>query len=65
MENRNPVKCPENEPLVAYLLEKRKEMAQSKKGISDNLDLTYSKAQLNICNCKTPIKTLKDLSNIK
>lgn len=34
-------------------------------GISDNLDSTLSIAYRNICNAKTPIKTLKDLSQIK
>lgn len=67
MENKKKGKavCPENEDVAAYLLNKRQELAQSPKGISENMDMTLSKAYSNICNCKTPIKTLRDLSLIK
>lgn len=67
MENKKKGKavCPENEDVAAYLLNKRQELAQSPKGISENMDMTLSKAYSNICNCKTPIKTLRDLSQIK
>ncbi|KAL2230468.1 UNVERIFIED_CONTAM: Crossover junction endonuclease MUS81 [Sesamum indicum] len=65
MENRNKAVCPGNEEVAAYLLNKRQELAQSAKGISENMDMTLSKAYSNICNCKTPIKTLRDLSQIK
>ncbi|KAK4406320.1 Crossover junction endonuclease MUS81 [Sesamum angolense] len=65
MENRNKAVCPENEEVAAYLLNKRQELAQSAKGISENMDMTLSKAYSNVCNCKTPIKTLRDLSQIK
>ncbi|KAG8363685.1 hypothetical protein BUALT_Bualt19G0048100 [Buddleja alternifolia] len=65
MGDRRQAACPENEELAAYFLNKRKEVAQSAKGISDNMDMTFSKAYSNICNCKTPIKTLRDLSQIK
>ncbi|KAL0456059.1 UNVERIFIED_CONTAM: Crossover junction endonuclease MUS81 [Sesamum latifolium] len=64
MENRNKAVCPENEEVAAYLLNKRQELAQSAKGISENMDMTLSKAYSNVCNCKTPIKTLRDLSQI-
>ncbi|KAL3814766.1 hypothetical protein ACJIZ3_016034 [Penstemon smallii] len=65
MENGKAVACPQNEALASCLFNKRQEIAQSTKGISDNLDMTFSKAYTNICNCKTPIVTLKDLSQIK
>ncbi|EYU42967.1 hypothetical protein MIMGU_mgv1a003030mg [Erythranthe guttata] len=65
MENRKKAVCPENEEVAAYLFNKRQELAQSAKGISENMDLTLSKAHSNICNCKTPITNLKDLSQIK
>ncbi|KAL8028622.1 hypothetical protein ABFX02_14G173300 [Erythranthe guttata] len=65
MENRKKAVCPENEEVAAYLFNKRQELAQSAKGISENMDLTLSKAHSNICNCKTPIRNLKDLSQIK
>ncbi|KAK4424864.1 Crossover junction endonuclease MUS81 [Sesamum alatum] len=65
MENRKKAVCPENEEVAAYLLNKRQELAQSAKGLSENMDMTLSKAYSNVCNCKTPIKTLKDLSQIK
>ncbi|GFP84258.1 crossover junction endonuclease mus81 [Phtheirospermum japonicum] len=65
MEKGNKATCPENEEVAAYLLNKRQELAQSAKGISENMDMTLSKAYSNICNCKTPIKTLRDLSQVK
>ncbi|XP_051144554.1 crossover junction endonuclease MUS81 isoform X2 [Andrographis paniculata] len=64
MENQKKVACSENEQLAAYLLNKRQELALSTKGISENMDMTLSKAYSNICNCKTPIKTMKDLYQI-
>lgn len=64
MEKRLPVRCNENENVAMYLWTKRQEMAD-RGGISDNLDLTLSKAYINICRSKTPIETLKDLSQIK
>ncbi|KAK8963860.1 Crossover junction endonuclease MUS81 [Platanthera guangdongensis] len=64
MENKRPVRCNENENVALYLWTKRQEMADRGE-ISDNLDLTLSKAYINICSSKTPIKTLKDLSQIK
>ncbi|XP_075474870.1 LOW QUALITY PROTEIN: crossover junction endonuclease MUS81-like [Primulina tabacum] len=65
MENLKQVACSENEELAAYLLNKRKEMAQGAKGISDNVDSTLYKAYSNVCNCNHPLKTLRDLSQIK
>jgi crossover junction endonuclease MUS81 len=59
------VVCPENEALVVYLRSKRQELAEKPKGISENVDFTLSKAYSNICNSTTPIRTLKDLSQIK
>ncbi|KAG6630328.1 hypothetical protein CIPAW_13G010200 [Carya illinoinensis] len=44
---------------------KRQELAEKPKGISENVDMTLSKAYSNMCNSKTPIKSLKDLSQIK
>ncbi|XP_042957293.1 crossover junction endonuclease MUS81 isoform X6 [Carya illinoinensis] len=57
--------CTENEGLVAYMWSKRQELAEKPKGISENVDMTLSKAYSNMCNSKTPIKSLKDLSQIK
>ncbi|KAF5445943.1 hypothetical protein F2P56_031615 [Juglans regia] len=62
---RRVVVCTENEGLAAYMWSKRQELAEKPKGISENVDMTLSKAYSNICNSKTPIKTLKDLSQIK
>ncbi|KAF4349988.1 hypothetical protein F8388_017566 [Cannabis sativa] len=60
------VKCSENEEVVEYLLNKWKEMAdQRSNGISENIEKTLSKAYSNICSAKTPIHTIKDLSQIK
>ncbi|KAJ3687939.1 hypothetical protein LUZ61_017103 [Rhynchospora tenuis] len=66
METARPVRCSANEAVALYLFNKRKEMAAaSSNGLSENLDMTLSKAYGNICGAKTPIKTLKDLSQIK
>ncbi|KZV47285.1 hypothetical protein F511_07708 [Dorcoceras hygrometricum] len=65
MENLKRVACSENEELAAYMLNKREEMVQGAKGISDNVDSTLYKAYSNVCNCEHPIKTLRDLSQIK
>ncbi|RZR94983.1 hypothetical protein BHM03_00023768 [Ensete ventricosum] len=64
MENLRPVRCSENEEIGLYLWRKRQEMVESN-GLSENLDQTLSKAYRSICDAKTPIKTLKDLSQIK
>ncbi|KAG4989058.1 hypothetical protein JHK85_032041 [Glycine max] len=66
MENRTTqVRCPENQELATYVWNKWKEMAQQPKGISDNIDMTLSKAHFNLCNSKTPIRTIKDFSQVK
>lgn len=67
MENHHKriVVCSENEELAMYMLQKRQEMAEKPKGISENIDTTLSKAYYNVCDAKNPIKTLKDLSQIK
>ncbi|XP_072982866.1 crossover junction endonuclease MUS81 [Typha latifolia] len=64
MEDKRPVRCKENEEIALFLWSKRQELADTNR-ISDNLDGTISKAYRNICDAKTPIKTLKDLSQIK
>ncbi|RRT85910.1 hypothetical protein B296_00002840 [Ensete ventricosum] len=63
MENLRPVRCSDNEEIGLYLWRKRQEMVESN-GLSENLDQTLSKAYRSICDAKTPIKTLKDLSQI-
>ncbi|KAH9774271.1 Crossover junction endonuclease MUS81 [Citrus sinensis] len=67
MENHSKrrVVCAENEELAMYMLQKRQEMAETPKGLSENIDMTLSKAYNNICDAKNPIKTLKDLSQVK
>ncbi|XP_057773896.1 crossover junction endonuclease MUS81 isoform X2 [Salvia miltiorrhiza] len=65
MDNARKAACPENEEVAAYLMNKRHELAQSSKGISDNMDMTLSKAHSNICNYQNPIRNLKDLAQIK
>ncbi|KAB1224923.1 Crossover junction endonuclease MUS81 [Morella rubra] len=64
-KERRVVACPENEGVAAYMCSKRQELAEKPKGISENVDATLSKAYSNICNSRTRIKTLKDLSQIK
>ncbi|XP_061350107.1 crossover junction endonuclease MUS81 [Gastrolobium bilobum] len=65
MENRTRVRCPENQELVSYMWNKWKEMAQQPKGISDNIEMTLSKAHFNVCNSTNPIRTIKDFSRVK
>ncbi|KAM3685972.1 hypothetical protein ACB098_11G163800 [Castanea mollissima] len=66
MENQDRrVLCLENSELASYLLSKRQELADKPKGITENVDATLSKAYSNICNSKTHIQTLKDLSQVK
>ncbi|XP_052172060.1 crossover junction endonuclease MUS81 isoform X2 [Diospyros lotus] len=65
METQRRALCPENEQLVEFMWKKRQELADRPKGISDNIDMTLQKAYSNICNSKTPIRTLKDFSHIK
>ncbi|XP_029124879.1 crossover junction endonuclease MUS81 [Cajanus cajan] len=65
MENRTQVRCPENQELANYVWNKWKEMAQQPKGISDNMEMTLSKAHFNVSTSKTPIRTIKDFSQVK
>lgn len=67
MENHDKrrVLCPENEELASYMLQKQQEMLEKPKGLSENLDMTLSRAYNNVCNAKNHIKTLKELSQIK
>lgn len=63
MEKEKAVACPENEELATYMWRKRQEIAE--RGISENLDMTLSKAYSNVCKSKTAITSLKDFSQIK
>ncbi|WOG91168.1 hypothetical protein DCAR_0310416 [Daucus carota subsp. sativus] len=65
MDIRRQCACTENEQLGDHLLKKRQEIVDSPKGISDNLDKTLHKAYSSICNSKTHITNLKELSKIK
>ncbi|KAJ6414427.1 hypothetical protein OIU84_003428 [Salix udensis] len=65
MQNQKRVLCSENEDLVSYMLQKRQELVESPKGLSENLDKTLSKAYNSVCCSTIPINTLKDLSQIK
>ncbi|KAL2337113.1 hypothetical protein Fmac_011559 [Flemingia macrophylla] len=65
MENQTQVRCPENQELANYVWNKWKEMAQQPKGISDNMEMTLSKAHFNVCSSKTPIRTIKEFSQVK
>ncbi|KAJ6944527.1 crossover junction endonuclease MUS81 isoform X2 [Populus alba x Populus x berolinensis] len=65
MQNQKRVLCSENEDLVSYMLQKRQELVESPKGLSENLEMTLSKAYSSVCCSTNPIKNLKDLSQIK
>ncbi|KAI3968172.1 hypothetical protein MKX01_018475 [Papaver californicum] len=62
--SQKQVVCSENEELVLFIKKKRQEMAETE-GISERLDSTLYKAYPNVCNTKTRVKTLKELSQIK
>ncbi|KAI3921109.1 hypothetical protein MKX01_036088 [Papaver californicum] len=59
------VLCSENEQLVLLIKKKRQEMAETPNGISENIDSTLYKAYRNLCDTKTPVKTLSELKKIK
>ncbi|KAL7254069.1 hypothetical protein ACSBR1_008433 [Camellia fascicularis] len=65
MEKQRRVVCPENDNLAEFMWKKRQEMAERPKGISENIEMTLHKAYSNVCNSKSPIRTLKDFSQIK
>ncbi|KAM7263382.1 hypothetical protein ACFE04_001065 [Oxalis oulophora] len=67
MDQNRRLMCPENRQLVNHMMDKIKELADKKKpnGLPEKLDMTLSKAYNNVCNEKLPIKTLKELSQIK
>ncbi|KAL5708222.1 Crossover junction endonuclease mus81 [Ranunculus cassubicifolius] len=63
MATQKPVICPENEDLAQYMWNKRKEMAESN-SLSERIDSTLYKAYCKLCNTKTPIKTIKEFSEV-
>ncbi|THG05642.1 hypothetical protein TEA_000827 [Camellia sinensis var. sinensis] len=65
MEKQRRVVCPENDNLAEFMWKKRQEMAERPKGILENIEMTLHKAYSNVCNSKSPIRTLKDFSQIK
>ncbi|XP_058225906.1 crossover junction endonuclease MUS81 isoform X2 [Rhododendron vialii] len=65
MDKHWRVVCGENQQLVEFMWKKRQEMAERPRGISENIERTLQKACANVCSSKTPIKTLKDFSQIK
>ncbi|KAK3001824.1 hypothetical protein RJ639_022453 [Escallonia herrerae] len=65
MERQRQVVCADNEELAAFMWNKRREMAEGPKGVSENIDLTLSKAYSNVCSSISHIKTMKDFSQIK
>lgn len=65
MEKQRQVVCNDNKELANFMWDKREEMAQRSKGISENIDMTLYKAYSNICNCKNPITTIKEFAKIK
>ncbi|XP_047322890.1 crossover junction endonuclease MUS81 [Impatiens glandulifera] len=59
------VVCPENEGLVTFIMQKRQEMTETPRGLSENIERSLNKAYSNVCLSKVPITTLKDLSQVK
>lgn len=56
-------RCVENEALALYILEKR-EAFVAKEGYKEKLDATLTKAYRNVCDCKHPICSLRDASQV-
>lgn len=65
MDDERRVVCRENQCLVDYLLQKKREQVDKPEGLSVNMERTFVKAYRNVCDSKDPISTLKDLSHIK
>ncbi|PSS09951.1 Crossover junction endonuclease [Actinidia chinensis var. chinensis] len=65
MEEQMRVVCPDNKDLAEFMWKKRQEIAERPKGLSENIEITLHKAYSNVCNSKTPIRTLKEFSQIK
>ncbi|MED6108307.1 Crossover junction endonuclease mus81 [Stylosanthes scabra] len=65
MKYPSGVRCAENQELASYMANKWKEMADQPKGISDNIEMALSKAHFNVSNSKTPIRTIKEFSQVK
>ncbi|CAA7048797.1 unnamed protein product [Microthlaspi erraticum] len=65
MDDERRVLCSENRGLADYVLQKKREHANTPKGLSENQGRTFLKAYRNVCDAKDPINTLKDLSQIK
>ncbi|XP_057513441.1 crossover junction endonuclease MUS81 isoform X2 [Actinidia eriantha] len=65
MEEQMRVVCPDNKDLAEFMWKKRQEMAERPKGLSENIETTLHKAYSNVCNSKTPIRTLKEFSQVK
>ncbi|KAJ4872409.1 Crossover junction endonuclease MUS81 [Raphanus sativus] len=65
MDDERRVVCRENQCLVDYLLQKKREQVDKPEGLSVNMERTFVKAYRNVCDSKDPISTLKDLFHIK
>lgn len=57
--------CPSNEGLVHHMLQKRLELSQTPKGLSENTEATLARAIRNVSQSQSPISSLKELSQVK
>ncbi|XP_048134489.1 crossover junction endonuclease MUS81 isoform X2 [Rhodamnia argentea] len=65
MEDQTGAVCPSNEGLVHFMLQKKLELSQAPKGLSENVEATLARAIHNISQSQSPINSLKELSQLK
>ncbi|XP_010547335.1 PREDICTED: crossover junction endonuclease MUS81 isoform X2 [Tarenaya hassleriana] len=65
MDDQRRALCLENQGLADFMLRTKRELAEKPKGLSENQETIIYRAHRNVCNAKDPIRTLKDLSQIK
>ncbi|KAI6675951.1 hypothetical protein NL676_036747 [Syzygium grande] len=65
MEGQSGAACPSNEGLVHFMLQTKVELSQAPKGLSENAEATLARAIHNVSRSRSPISSLKELSQVK
>ncbi|KAF8022235.1 hypothetical protein BT93_G2390 [Corymbia citriodora subsp. variegata] len=65
MEDHTGAACPLNEGLVHFMSQKKLELSQTPKGLSENTEATLARAIRNVSQSQSPINSLKELSQVK
>lgn len=65
MEGQSGAACPSNEGLVHFMLQAKVELSQAPKGLSENAEATLARAIHNVSRSRSPISSLKELSQVK